>query len=523
MEDILQLPCMRGSRVVSGQNMLKQPVEAVSVLEYTDSSALQDDIFKSIEEKKNELAISGLISVKDDIDAQCDVIRRLHSYGDVGLLLYYVGVFIKEIDQRVIDTAAELNFILICMPENDSTLRYSDAISEIVTAIYGYQVPPDTFITDILKKVASLPESSRRMDTLLQMLAERTAAIIELRDKAFYLLNRAASSTLFSSGPEDSLVRQLLLEKTASGTVNDFYYSTTPVSSRNSKELYLVILQKESAVSNTISHQISEAVQFFINIWSNAYGRADTEELLRALLMDEPIKIHNLSAKLSIDLSQLQGMLFIFSGKKDSGLAQQLLKTAANQCIAAKPLLAETFNGMAVLGVKRELFRSQHAFMNSIGEAVHEIDKMASVFVCYYLPDVSSIHESWILLDENAELTTKLYPEHKWFSLQEVEFSATCAKIISSGETAVRNKLKVLAPLDVENQPLRNDLYKTLSVYLLDAGSNIAETATRMYLHRNTIKYRIHKISEDLGYRPDEMPEERAIYLAVALRRLLNL
>ena len=106
--------------------------------------------------------------------------------------------------------------------------------------------------------------------------------------------------------------------------------------------------------------------------------------------------------------------------------------------------------------------------------------------------------------------------------MQEEQFAGDCAEILTQGEQEVRRCMEPLAPLETEDPVLRADLYRTLTVYLLDAVSNVAKTAQRMFLHRNTIKYRIHKISEDLGYRPDEMPEQRAIYLAVALRRLLE-
>ena len=160
--------------------------------------------------------------------------------------------------------------------------------------------------------------------------------------------------------------------------------------------------------------------------------------------------------------------------------------------------------------------------MDGVAQTVHQTDQKAKVFVCYYLADGTALREAWKTLKDHNQMTARLYPEHKWFSLQEAQFAGVCAQILAAGEEEVKHCMDALAPLDTEEAALREDLCRTLAVYLLDARASTAITAERMFLHRNTIKYRMHKISEDLGYRPDEMPEVRAIYLAIALKRLLE-
>ncbi|MEG2018603.1 MAG: hypothetical protein RR128_09130 [Clostridium sp.] len=43
-----------------------------------------------------------------------DVIRR----GEIAIVIFYVGIFLAKIDERVINTAEEVGMPLICMPEN---------------------------------------------------------------------------------------------------------------------------------------------------------------------------------------------------------------------------------------------------------------------------------------------------------------------------------------------------------------------------------------------------------------------
>lgn len=56
---------------------------------------------------------------------------------------------------------------------------------------------------------------------------------------------------------------------------------------------------------------------------------------------------------------------------------------------------------------------------------------------------------------------------------------------------------------------------------MLDGESSVTQTSELLYLHKNTVKYRIRRISNLLGHKPDKMPEMLELYKACALRRLM--
>ena len=60
--------------------------------------------------------------------------------------------------------------------------------------------------------------------------------------------------------------------------------------------------------------------------------------------------------------------------------------------------------------------------------------------------------------------------------------------------------------LKKEDEEKNTDLYETLKMYYL-CGNNIAETASRMYVHRNTLVYRLRKIRELIGSDIDDMEQ----------------
>ena len=65
-------------------------------------------------------------------------------------------------------------------------------------------------------------------------------------------------------------------------------------------------------------------------------------------------------------------------------------------------------------------------------------------------------------------------------------------------------------------------LLETLECYLLDARMHVTLTAEKMFLHKNTIKYRLQRIADHLGFVPGELPESMPLFTACALDRLLR-
>ncbi|MFR7636089.1 MAG: PucR family transcriptional regulator ligand-binding domain-containing protein [Lachnospiraceae bacterium] len=58
----------------------------------------------------NEIILTAFISIKDDVDAQCEAIRRLHAVGEAAIVLYYVDYYMENVDQKLISVANELDF-----------------------------------------------------------------------------------------------------------------------------------------------------------------------------------------------------------------------------------------------------------------------------------------------------------------------------------------------------------------------------------------------------------------------------
>ena len=87
VSDVMKLPSMVGAEVVAGRGGLNYPVESVNVLEYGWPTELMNRFFRDNTFDGNELLISALASIANDVEAQCENIRRFHAAGCVGMVL----------------------------------------------------------------------------------------------------------------------------------------------------------------------------------------------------------------------------------------------------------------------------------------------------------------------------------------------------------------------------------------------------------------------------------------------------
>ena len=168
VSDCLRLPSLREAKVVAGHKGLNKFVTTVSVLEYAKRYALAEEYFLG-----NELILTGFISVKDNIEDQCEALRRLHEVGEAGVVLYYVGCFLPELHPALIETADELGFPLIVMPEKAYYLRYSEVITEVLQLIFSDQQKETYYVKNILEQIAKMRERQRNIESVLRLLSDR--------------------------------------------------------------------------------------------------------------------------------------------------------------------------------------------------------------------------------------------------------------------------------------------------------------------------------------------------------------
>lgn len=529
--DCLKLPSLKEAKVIAGAGGIARDVSCVSVLEHVDLLMLEQEGFFL----GNQIIISALSTIKDDVPAQCKLIQLLSDSGEVGLVLYYVGIFIKEIDAKVIQLADELDFPLIVMPPNRYNHRYSDFISEAMHIIIDSQRQETSIVSSIIDQIAHLKSHNRNMETVLRLLSDRLRCSLLLAD-------REGNICAFASWPfgaawsEQDLSAVLDLRLKASlttgpvemhinGTDAKLYCTTLDIEKQ--KGFFLAGIDEGNTLNTAYLLQIEEILQLVSTIWENTFATEDTDILLEAILNDHPREMQRIAQTLHIDIASFDTIWILCENKKSGSDADGTMDWLAARLSAflkgnKKTALVNVFKHYATAFINSDsnpFAAFPQEFMKEI-QSQNQNDLVLFSSVWHEHESTEEVRDAFSLMEENIKTACILYPYQNIFTNHELRFVQSCREILESGEMELKNATKILAPLQVDEAG--KDVLDTLTVFLLDCQGNITETSNRLFVHKNTVKYRIKKSERLLGMDLLKMPEIMNLYTALALTRILS-
>ncbi len=530
--DCLKLPSLREAKVVAGAGGINRDVSCVSVLEHVDLLMLEREGFFL----GNQIIISALVSIRDDIEAQCKLIRLLSDSGEVGLVLYYVGIFVKEIDPKVIRLADELDFPLIMMPPNRYNHRYSDFISEAMNIIIDDQRKETSIVSGVIDQIAHLKAHNRSIETVLRILSDRLRCSLLLAD-------RKGNICAFASWPFgaewnekelDSIVDLRLknprfgesIEMHINGMDAQVYCTTLDIEKQ--KGYFLAGIDEGSTLNNSYLLQIAETLQLVSTIWENTFGIEDTDVLLETILNNRPAEMHRIAQALHIDIASFDTVWILSEKNGHNDMTKSNADWLAAKLTAflkgnKKTALVDVFNDYVAAFIdssSNPFAEFPKAFIDEARQSQRGIDPVLCSGVWRQHESTEEVRNAFSLMEDNIKTACILYPHQSIFTQHELRFAENCRKIIDDGEAGLRKSTQILAPLMQDEAG--KDVLDTLTAFLLDCQGNILETANQLFVHKNTVKYRIKKSERLLGTDLLKMPEVMDLYTALAITRILS-
>ena len=523
IREIMTLPSMRGARVAGGLGGLDQEVKYVTVQDFFNIDPHTEELFQSIPFIQGELMITSMTDISRDAEAQCRALRTHRALGDVGVLLYYVGLVVPAIDPQLTATADELNFPLICMPEGDADLRYSDAIREIMELVIRDENRAQYFLPELLQMVISQQED-RSMEQFLGAAGEYLGVGLLLTDSSWSLLDGALQPPALNRQSAE-LIKQIAGDVN-SGRVDSaegrLYFVLGTVQQRSGSDLNLVVLSRGEAVSSNTLRQLVEAVQTFLGLHRQYYADDDQSGLVGAVLQGSRRAAQRIAHRLHRDLEEFSTLAVV--GPVYRGVLrnpQELLRRVREEISYRYPgCIAELYHGAVVVLGGPELGRNAIHDALPAYIAMREADIDTMLYVCPFLRGVEEFRDAYQLLQRQKDNVAYLFPNWHVLSISHLRLAEQCQRLVE--QNAAAGRMRILEPINEIEEPLRSELRKTLAVYLLDAYLSVSRTANLMYLHKNTIKYRLKKINRCLGFNVSEMPEMAECYLACAVERYLS-
>ncbi len=534
VEDCLALPSLKDAMVVGGSKGLNKIIASVSVLEYANVSLLHADLFSG-----SEMVLTAFATARDDVKVQCDVMRHLYEQGVVAFVLYYLGIIVPKLDEKVIAVADELSLPLITMPPKNMTYRYSDVISEVAEAILYDTLHEEYFVPSIIERAAQFPENQRTINNVLRMLSDRFHISIIVADEQMCLVSSAFWPRTSALEP-DGLIKciQENMSVIPFDKVTELAYDSASLSTFSStirlsgnRKMYVFIIMEEKmpflkALSKNALMQISESIQLIVSMQNYSDWSRSSNLLINAIMNDDAYKTNQIAMQSGIDVQSIHNMWVLIMAEATKENRSEILTT--NWMTKAKNFLLESYKTVFVGSYGEnviclmsdapdydESHSAQHDFMDRTGNIGELL--LLSFSDLQTRMDARKAYEAAM----DGWFTLKIiYQSRSVFDQQDLKFALTCRKIVHQESSVIQEYIAVLNPLMAGGHT--DDLMETLAVFLLDTGVSVAMTAKQMHLHPNTIKYRLKEIKQRLNKNITRLPESYELYLACALVRLMK-
>ena len=526
VSDVLKLPSMRGATVLGGKAGLTNQVNYVIVVDFFKREITVDEAFNRIPYIKGELCITSMTDVADDPEAQVRAVRSQYAFGDAGMILYYVGIVVPEVCQELIDVCNELDFPLICMPKNDPSLRYSDAIREIMETVIRSEDQEDYFLPDILRSAFLTPESVQNMQSFMTLVGNSLDLDLILADS-----NNAVLESVFvhrqAYESRDSIMN--LFRRSYGGVFicddgTKVHVDACSISRKSGADIFLIVSNLVKPLSLNEIRQLQDAFQTFIGI--NGYNFDDYSHsgLIGAVIQGNRKSAQRIMRKMNIRQKDIDGLIVIEPNSNNhSHTPYELLRLVRQELTERFPdIISDIYHELLIVIGSSSLIRRITEDMLEAYIGKQEEDIMSNSFFFSYLQNVEQFQKCFGLVLSQKSNASYIYPNWHLLGEYHLKIAESCQKTAEAGEAEIRKCLSILSPLDEIEEPQKTELRKTLAVYLLDSYNSISKTAEIMYMHKNTIKYRINRINECVGFRVNEMPETIDCYLACALERYLS-
>lgn len=517
LRELLQLPRFSEIQLINSEAHLDIPVTTIEITETPDVALYIP---------KNVLILSTAMVFKDKQEDLIPFIDSLIKANAVGLGIK-ISRFLKEINPKIIAYANEKKFALITIPD---AYPLGSLLHQMQNFLWDTKEEEINYAMDIQRTFSDLVIGDATLPHFTNELGKFIKTPVLLLDPFFKPL---AHSRHFhhALAKEEHLVNEILqytkgvqteqesfIVKTING--NDIHIAVYPIKVFSYFPHYLVIVSPEKVPFPISSFAIEQAalVLAFV-LFKNMKVQESAQRLHNGIYKKI---IENKSAVLSKTDTELLNMgnsLRLIDGNYHQVI---LIKHSLNDAKDTKIKYTEEIRQLTLLWFQNRLgdilTYSPIVFPNTnnniifllqeqIEELEIKLDTIASELEAI-LPititfSFGSVYDSFEKISDSfieaeiAQSTTKqmvVVPRINHFRAQGLKqlFSPDDKETIYYFATSI---LKELAyPIE---EPLL-ELQKTLKSYL-DNQSQITKTAEDLFIHRNTVKYRIERCEEILG------------------------
>ncbi len=531
--DILRLALPLSTTVSAGARHARRLVKwAVLITSWQD---LEDQV------EQDDLLI--IPPVLEQQTSQLELFNLLDSIAELnvaGLLVF------KEVPEEIAEKASGLNLPLLVAPPGISV---RDAHQSIITLLADRQAATAERGMQLYRKLVEMSREEQGLQAMTDVMAKLTGKIVVIQDKRLEV--RAISSPRTTDLEEQELVELLmhreelpavLRNRKAAAKARQSYWQQllpgtnlarliSPIISGDRARGYLSVVGPADQLDMLDTLTVEHGAAACALEMAKAKAVSEAKKSLRGDFLEGLLagtlparEIDRLAGRLDHDTSLPHAILVLDWNTAEPPTLRRL-ETAVNWLLSShpRPTLVHVYGDQHIC-----IFQSLKDETDM--ESVHELSRRLLEQIGAEFPNVPLIGgmsgpamklTDWPDVYQQALQAMELGQRLK--VNQVVEFdSLGIYRLLGRLENipaVVEFTDQVIGPLVLYDEQHRSALVQTIDAYFNHHG-NISQTAESLFIHRNTLLYRLDRIQELTGHKLDQANMRLALQLALKLWQL---
>ncbi|MEW9698765.1 PucR family transcriptional regulator [Paenibacillus sp. SI8] len=490
------------AKLVAGKQGESRIVKSVNVMDAPDIADWT---------KSGEMLFTTAFAMKDSPQETVNLLRKLNERGAAGLGIK-LGRFWTELPQVVVDEADRLHFPIIEMPFQ---FTFSDQMNALFNAEYRRNTQ---LLQSVLDKQKKLMQFGLKQDDMVGMF-QLISGIIGY---PMAILGAKGQILFHTSSWTDEQLQQNWPWKRKAGWVHagkDRAYRVALIQQDDEHLGSLLVMPDAVLLANVeegLFQQAADILAFHMGFTFRNHVEASAQRdlqinLLRYLEKGAPLEEF-------LELAESRGMN-LFSGNYQCVIGKVKRSSSAPSAeevtLKLKELkqYMETHLKMPSLRANHFVLKDQlfsiYASNQSEGFPEEELSQLLSKYagdsmphdemfdLGFYVSPLKTkpvaLREAYMECVETSRLANRLALPDRVLHFETIEFAHLFQHV--SSDMMEDYCTKILRPLLEKDAEYSQEMIRTLEVFIRNDGQ-VSEAAKQLFIHRNTVTYRLEKISD---------------------------
>ncbi len=527
VREALKLDVLRDIRVVAGHDGLERKITWVSILEVLDDIGWLHE---------GELLVTTAFGLMEDPDLQNELIPELDKRGLAGLAIQ-TGYYVNEIPEIFFRQADQYSFPLLLLPKE---LAFSDLTRALLRLIVARQVELLEYTERIHKEFTQVILDNRGLPAVATVLAQLLNLPVRILDKSHEVLAEADAGSVLQSWPMET--PQLTLCHLGT-TVTTPTQVIAPILAGKKMYGYISVLKNSNEVSELDIIAISRASTVCALELLKERAIFEAETRIRGDFLDDllsgnfPSKEaiarraralgYNLETKFMVMVINLDFFRASIQERTEEQVqfVKQTLFDVVSRIITRKGYQST----MKVKGDDLVLLL-QISDTGTIASVRDLVDYLrleirtalkhltASIGIGRLYSDLADIPESYQQAINTLSVAKGVWKQDFSAFYDDLGIYRILISTPSSELKLFYNE--TVAPLIEKDLKNQGELVKTAEIYLR-CNTNIKDSAAELFIHRHTLRYRMHKVEAITGLDLSNADDRLRLQLGLMIRHVI--